>query len=215
MNIFLRRVHSFQLHSLYKPTIGFYRAGFLSIPCRSFSSEKNHQFQCSECGKEYSKWQGQCHACNSWNTIIKKEEQDISYKRFSSSMKTIRVTKLEDIVTKKQSRIVMDGIELNRVFGGGIVPGSLILIGGEPGIGKSSLLLRISSDVCRKNSKGVLYISGEESEDQVKMRCDRLGIHNTNLYLLHETNLDSIIQHIYQHVFILCLMVISLQIIQQ
>lgn len=215
MNHFLRRVHPFQSHSLYKPVIGYYSAELTSIPCRSFSSEKNLQFQCSECGKEYSKWQGQCHACNSWNTIIKKEEQEISNRRISTSIKTIKVTKLEDIVTKKQSRIVMDGIELNRVFGGGIVPGSLILIGGEPGIGKSSLLLRISSDICRKNSKGVLYISGEESEDQVKMRCDRLGIHNSNLYLLHETNLDSIIQHVYQHVLILYLIVISLQIIQQ
>lgn len=195
-------------HFLTRSSVGkhFYctKSPFRSIPIRFFSTEKNLQFQCKECGKEYSKWQGQCHSCNSWNSIIEKENHIVrlnpNAKYTPSSSHNVKVTKLADIQTKDRFRLVLDGIELNRVFGGGIVPGSMVLIGGEPGIGKSSLLLRISSDICKKTSKSVLYVSGEESEEQVKMRCDRLGIQNSNLYLLHETNLDSILQHIYQNV---------------
>lgn len=204
MNSFFRKFRV----SHYTPRVllpSFGQTGIYSkIVHRSFSTEKSLLFQCKECGKEYSKWQGQCHGCNAWNSIIQKENQVIRSqphaKYASSSGHKVYVSKLQDISPKQQSRVVLDGIELNRVFGGGIVPGSMILIGGEPGIGKSSLLLRISSNICKKSSKGVLYVSGEESEEQVKMRCDRLGISNSNLYLLHETNLDSILNHIYQFV---------------
>ena len=158
-------------------------------------------FVCSECGKEYSKWQGQCYSCHSWNTISEKVPTP-TVKSSRSSCKGAHPLKLSEITPSAHSRILLKGKEINRIFGGGVVPGSLVLIGGEPGIGKSTLLLRIASDICQSRGP-VLYVSGEESEDQVKLRCDRLGISNPNLYLLHETNIDSIVQLISQQVDII------------
>ena len=139
----------------------------------------------------------------SWNSIVEKE-MEISTKpghvtKFATRL--LNPLSLKQIQPSAHSRIVLRGKELNRVFGGGVVPGSIILIGGEPGIGKSTLLLRIASDICNnRKDQGVLYISGEESEDQVKLRCDRLGVSENNLFLIHETNLDSILQLIYANV---------------
>lgn len=158
-------------------------------------------FVCSECGKEYSKWQGQCYSCHSWNTISEKVPTP-TVKSSRSSCKGAHPLKLSEITPSAHSRILLKGKEINRIFGGGVVPGSLVLIGGEPGIGKSTLLLRIASDICQSRGP-VLYVSGEESEDQVKLRCDRLGISNPNLYLLHETNIDSIVQLVSQQVDII------------
>ena len=158
-------------------------------------------FVCSECGKEYSKWQGQCYSCHSWNTISEKAPTP-TVKSSRSSYKGAHPLKLSEITPSAHSRILLKGKEINRIFGGGVVPGSLVLIGGEPGIGKSTLLLRIASDICQSRGP-VLYVSGEESEDQVKLRCDRLGISNPNLYLLHETNIDSIVQLVSQQVDII------------
>ena len=174
---------------------------FSSIPCRCFSTEKNLQYVCTKCGKEYPKWQGQCHSCNEWNTIEKKEE-DIEFHlqkplQYNPTIKSkIKVKNLNEVDIKKKDRFVFDSCELNRVFGGGMVQGSLVLIGGEPGIGKSSLLLRIASDICKNDKRRVLYISAEESEEQVKLRSDRLNIHHNNFFLLHETNLDAILQYL-------------------
>ena len=155
---------------------------------------------CSECGKEYSKWQGQCYSCHSWNTISEKTPTPTVHNGHSP-YKGARPLKLDEITPSAHSRILLRGKEINRIFGGGVVPGSLVLIGGEPGIGKSTLLLRIASDICQSRGP-VLYVSGEESEDQVKLRCDRLGIASSNLYLLHETNIDAIVQLVSQQVVI-------------
>ena len=174
---------------------------------RLFSSDHSFGYRCSKCGKEYTKWQGQCHACNAWNTIEHNSAPSVSApsKAYSSSsVKVVKPSKLRDINPVAHSRYKLSGAELNRVFGGGIVPGSLTLVGGEPGIGKSSLLLKVSSDICKCDSRSVLYISGEESEDQVKLRCDRLGIRDANLLLLHETNLDAILKLVYTNVVPCC-----------
>ena len=119
---------------------------------------------------------------------------------FHPTAKLVKPTKIKEIKPIAHSRFILRGSELNRVLGGGVVPGSLILIGGEPGIGKSTLLLQMASDICALGKASVLYVSGEETEDQVKLRGDRLGIDSESLSLLHETDLDSIIQYVYQHV---------------
>ena len=174
-----------------------------SVLHRGFSQDLKSLYICKECGKGYTKWQGQCHACMSWNSIVEKEVEKSSKSgnvtQFSTRL--LKPLSLNQIHPGAHPRILLRGKELNRVFGGGVVPGSIILIGGEPGIGKSTLLLRIASDICNnRKDQGVLYISGEESEDQVKLRCDRLGVSEKNLFLIHETNLDSILQLVYSNV---------------
>ena len=168
---------------------------------RSFSAERDPLYVCSSCGKQYSKWQGQCFSCHAWNTIQQAERSQGPINKRPSSGKRVSPSKLSEINSIAHSRYSLKGTELNRVLGGGIVPGSIVLIGGEPGIGKSTLLLEISSDICMLDKLNVLYVSGEESEDQVKLRCDRLGIRTDRLSLLHETNLDAVLEYVYQHVF--------------
>ena len=154
---------------------------------------KKTVYFCQECGYESAKWMGQCPACRAWNTFV--EETVSSQKSSSGSIKTTQ-KKTEPVVLKDNSLSSDErqscGIsELDRVLGGGIVPGSLVLVGGDPGIGKSTLLLQ----VCRNlSSQGVsvLYISGEESLRQIKLRADRLGTFNDKLKLLCETNLENI-----------------------
>ena len=149
---------------------------------------------CQECGYESAKWMGQCPGCKSWNTFV---EETVSTKKPSSSgvMKSSEKRQepviLKDISLSEDERQTTQIGELDRVLGGGIVPGSLVLVGGDPGIGKSTLLLQ----VCRNlSSQGisVLYISGEESLRQIKLRADRLGTFNDKLKLLCETNLENI-----------------------
>lgn len=119
---------------------------------------------------------------------------------FHPAAKLVKPSKIREIKPVAHSRFILRGNELNRVLGGGVVPGSLVLIGGEPGIGKSTLLLQMASDMCASRKASVLYVSGEETEDQVKLRCDRLGIDSERLSLLHETDLDSVLHYVYQHV---------------
>ena len=184
------------IRSIYVPILSnLHPVGVLA---RCYSQERQNVFICRNCGKEYTKWQGQCYACHTWNTI-EEREKNLSVKGSNPRVKRIQPLKLNDIVPNAHSRIHLQGNEINRVFGGGVVPGSLVLIGGEPGIGKSTLLLRMASDICQNSTGGVLYVSGEESEDQVKLRCDRLGVKDANLYLVHETNLDSVIQLVEQN----------------
>ena len=150
-------------------------------------------FFCNECGYESAKWMGQCPACKSWNTFT---EENISKQTAKSSPTrksalSSEVVKLSEVSVKEDDRLETGIEELDRVLGGGIVPGSLTLVGGDPGIGKSTLLLQ----VCHKlSSKGVsvLYVSGEESKVQIKLRADRIGAFGDNMSLLCETNLDSI-----------------------
>ena len=157
-------------------------------------------FFCQNCGAQYSKWQGQCYACKEWNTIveevIQKEEKHQWKKDDESdtprSKKTNKYIPLHEITTEKEMRLDSGDQELNNVLGGGIVPGSVVLIGGEPGIGKSTLLLQIAMRMPYKT----LYVSGEESQKQIKMRGERITNARNNCYILTETKTQNIFQQI-------------------
>ena len=154
-------------------------------------------FFCQNCGAQYAKWQGQCNACKEWNTIVEEviqKEDKTDWKQQSSST-TKRASKpltLKEIDGGEESRILTLDFELNRVLGGGIVPGSLILLGGEPGIGKSTLLLQVALNLPLK----VLYVSGEESQKQIKMRAERINPKNDHCYILTETKTQNIFKQI-------------------
>ena len=149
-------------------------------------------FSCNNCGAKYPKWMGQCIQCSEWNTI---EEEIIKSKKIPVQKileNNSKVQEIKDISTQKNKRIKIYDNELNRVLGGGLVPGSLILISGEPGIGKSTLILQISISINKK----VLYVSGEESQQQIKIRADRISNDQTECYILTETNLELILKSI-------------------
>src|SRR5215203_2537923 len=154
---------------------------------------------CQVCGNESAKWTGKCPSCGQWNTMVeelvqkdnKKAATDWDDYRETSATKKTRT--LNEIETKDHSRLLTIDGELNRVLGGGIVPGSLVLVAGEPGIGKSTLFLQMGLQL--KNAV-TLYVSGEESEQQIKMRADRLNMQNENFYLLTETSTQIIFQEI-------------------
>jgi DNA repair protein RadA/Sms len=147
-------------------------------------------FFCTECGYESSKWMGQCPACKTWDTFA--EEPPLKKGEKSRSTGLLPEPQLLSAVNATENNRVTTGLEeMDRVLGGGIVVGSLVLVGGDPGIGKSTLLLQICKELTDKQHR-VLYISGEESLHQIKMRADRLGIFKGELLLLSETNLDNI-----------------------
>lgn len=152
---------------------------------------KNTAFFCKECGYETSKWMGQCPGCREWNTMVEEPvaKKDKNNKILLSERQ--KPTLLKDITTGDEERTTTGYKELDRVLGGGIVVGSLVLIGGDPGIGKSTILLQMCRNLSLDNKK-VLYISGEESLKQIKLRADRIGEFNDGLSLLCETNLDAI-----------------------
>jgi len=148
-------------------------------------------FVCQSCGFNSPKWLGRCPSCGEWNTLIEEvEEQAPAEYSFPPSEPIL----YQEIKEAKRERIKAGIEELNPVLGGGVVPGSLILIGGEPGIGKSTLLLQVSREFVAQGEK-VLYVSGEESLEQMKIRGDRLGIKDGSLYLLAETNLERVMAH--------------------
>ncbi|MDF2588905.1 MAG: repair protein RadA [Anaerocolumna sp.] len=148
-------------------------------------------FFCKECGFEASKWMGQCPGCKQWDTFVEEPVIKKSSIHNANGIKTLEPELLSKVTTDEDHRIVTGIGELDRVLGGGIVVGSLVLVGGDPGIGKSTLLLQMCRDLAAKQNK-ILYISGEESLKQIKMRADRLGTFHGDLLLLSETNLDSI-----------------------
>lgn len=160
------------------------------------ASKEKSVFFCKECGNESPKWFGKCPACGAWNTCV--EETVVTGKDSKSARKNI-VTDMDrmlpvpvkEITNAKEERIVLPYEELNRVLGGGLVLGSLTLVGGEPGIGKSTLLLQTALQL---SAKKVLYISGEESLTQIKMRAERIGILNENCLILTETNTQEILK---------------------
>ncbi|MCT2536630.1 DNA repair protein RadA [Aquibacillus koreensis] len=154
-------------------------------------AKKKTVFVCQECGYESPKWMGKCPGCSKWNTMV--EEMVASQQSSRHIMGTAqsfqsKPESITSIQSKEEPRITTNMTEFNRVLGGGIVAGSLVLIGGDPGIGKSTLLLQVSNQLASKKLK-VLYISGEESTRQTKLRADRLGVTADSLFVLAETNL--------------------------
>lgn len=156
-------------------------------------------FFCQNCGTQHAKWQGQCHACKQWNTIVEEVVQKADKKDWKSETakvsgltRTSKPLKIADISTASEARMNTKNGELNRVLGGGLVPGSLTLLGGEPGIGKSTLLLQISLALPYKT----LYVSGEESQQQIKMRAERINPESDQCYILTETKTQNIFRHI-------------------
>lgn len=156
-------------------------------------------FACTNCGNTSPKWEGKCQACGEWNTYVeeiisKSETPDEKRKSWQTKTQLRSGPKpiaLPEVQSVGIERLVTTDAELNRVLGGGIVPGSIILIGGQPGIGKSTLLLQVALNVTAR----VLYISGEESEQQIKMRANRLGLKQDNCFILTETNTNKMLAH--------------------
>ena len=153
-------------------------------------------FFCQNCGAQYARWQGQCNSCKEWNTIaeeiVQKEEKAAWKPSTTTPQKAAKPLKINQIDATQELRMDTCDGELNRVLGGGIVPGSLILLGGEPGIGKSTLLLQISLKLPYKT----LYVSGEESQKQIKMRAERITPNGDNCYILTETKTQNIFKQI-------------------
>lgn len=151
---------------------------------------------CTECGADSPKWEGKCPACGAWNTMV--EERISVRKKDSSAPRPSRLSmsvpqKVSEIQAIDEARIHMPSEELNRVLGGGLVSGSMVLIGGEPGIGKSTLVLQ---NILSIKSRRILYVSGEESAMQIKLRADRIGRMSDNCYIVTETSLENIFRHI-------------------
>ena len=152
-------------------------------------------FFCQNCGAQHPKWQGQCNTCNEWNTIVEEvvqTEEKRNWKQNTTVKKANKALTIAQIEIEKEQRINTFNNELNNVLGGGLVPGSVILLGGEPGIGKSTLLLQIALQMKQK----VLYVSGEESQSQIKMRSERLEAKNLNCFIFTETNTQNIFKAI-------------------
>ena len=162
-------------------------------------SKTKSTFFCQNCGQESAKWVGKCPSCNEWNTFVEEvivKGSDKSVKedwRDFSGTKGLKTISIKDVVSGEEKRIISGDGELNRVLGGGIVAGSIVLVAGEPGIGKSTLFLQIGLQLTNVRT---LYISGEESEQQIKMRADRVGAESDNFYLLTETNTQTIFKEI-------------------
>lgn len=160
-------------------------------------AKKKTVFMCSECGYDSPKWVGRCPSCGAWNTMVEEVVAPQSKKAGTFELNGSYASKpvrLSDIRQDREERITTGSGELDRVLGGGIVKGSLVLISGEPGIGKSTLLLQTCQNLCKERS--VLYVTGEESLTQIKMRADRLSVDRSSLYILPETNMDSIMAQI-------------------
>ncbi|MCP3033241.1 DNA repair protein RadA [Halobacillus sp. A1] len=164
-------------------------------------AKRKIKFVCQECGYESPKWMGKCPGCHQWNTLVEEAAMTGSGNSRhifqTNSQTSAKPEKITAIKSEKEPRMTTDMPELNRVLGGGIVPGSLVLIGGDPGIGKSTLLLQVSAQIADKQLP-VLYISGEESSRQTKLRAERLNITSDELYVLSETNLQDVITQIEQ-----------------
>lgn len=148
-------------------------------------------FVCRECGYQNAKWLGKCPSCSSWNTM--EETVSLVSAKSAKSKPTVNMpSRIDEIDTESEIRFKTGIDELDRVLGGGLVQGSLVLVGGDPGIGKSTLLLQI----CKSMNKKILYISGEESERQIKLRAQRLGVSSEDIYLVSETDVETVVGYI-------------------
>jgi DNA repair protein RadA/Sms len=158
-------------------------------------------YVCQNCGKQSNKWLGKCPDCGEWNSFVEERARPAAgaakgmAARGGFRLREVKPVRFGEIESQDDARVSSGVTEFDRVLGGGIVPGSLILIGGDPGIGKSTLLLQVADQLSRQNER-VLYVSGEESERQIKMRGERLGVEAENLFLLPETNLENILDEV-------------------
>lgn len=157
-------------------------------------AEAKKAYVCRECGYDAPKWLGKCPSCGAWNTfdelVVAKKGSSVAAAVTSSAVPKAKPQRVQDIKTGETKRIDVGQSEVNRVLGGGLVPGSVILVGGEPGIGKSTLALQLA---LAENGLRTLYVSGEESAEQIKMRAERLGIHNEECVIYTETLLENIV----------------------
>ena len=157
-------------------------------------AEAKKAYVCRECGYDAPKWLGKCPSCGAWNTfdelVVAKKGSSVAAAVTSSAVPKAKPQRVQDIKTGETKRIDVGQSEVNRVLGGGLVPGSVILVGGEPGIGKSTLALQLA---LADNNLRTLYVSGEESAEQIKMRAERLGIHNEDCVVYTETLLENIV----------------------
>jgi DNA repair protein RadA/Sms len=176
------------------------------------AKKKTTLFECQHCGFTTPKWMGKCTNCGGWDCMVElnEQQQDIVKLVASSSpldgAKAQEITKIEE---ENVQRYTSDDAELDMVLGGGVVPGSLVLIGGSPGVGKSTLLLKIGSNLARQN-RNVLYVSGEESAGQIKLRANRLGANVDNLYLLAEISLEKVLTELHERAYE-CIIIDSIQ----
>ncbi|EUJ33859.1 DNA repair protein RadA [Listeria floridensis FSL S10-1187] len=156
-------------------------------------AKRTTKFVCSSCGYESPKWMGKCPNCGEWNQMVEALEpsKKASRSSFQHTGEPAKATRITDVTSESEKRVQTKMPELNRVLGGGVVVGSMVLVGGDPGIGKSTLLLQVSAELTLAGKK-VLYISGEESVKQTKLRAERLQVSGDNLYLYAETNLEAI-----------------------
>ena len=162
-------------------------------------TKKKILFECQHCGLTTPKWMGKCTNCGAWDSLIELNEhqQDVVKKTKSTSSNSSKAVSINEIKEEEVFRFSSNDIELDNVLGGGIVPGSLTLIGGSPGVGKSTLLLKVGGDIA-SSGKNVLYVTGEESAGQIKLRANRLNANNDNLYLLSEIRLQQVLEEL-QH----------------
>ena len=154
-------------------------------------------FVCQQCGRESPKWLGRCPGCEGWNTFVETVVRAPTRHTAPSRLPSSAPKELSQVTIEGTPRLTLSSAEFNRVLGGGIVPGSLVLIGGDPGIGKSTLMLQVSAMAAEREGK-VIYVSGEESLEQVRLRANRLGLGGEHLFVLPETNLEMILEHIDQ-----------------
>jgi DNA repair protein RadA/Sms len=156
-------------------------------------SKTNKTYTCQKCGAEYLRWMGKCESCGEWNSVVEEVKQINENIRIKSEGRILKPQSIIDIEAKKFSKRKSGINEFDRVIGGGIVSGAVILLGGDPGIGKSTIALQVSNQLSEISNNNTLYISGEESANQVKMRAERLSTLSPGLQFLSETNIDNII----------------------
>lgn len=176
------------------------------------AKKKSSLFECQHCGFTTPKWMGKCTNCGGWDSFVELNEQQQDIIKLTASSSPNGGTKAKEItqiLEETTERYTSDDAELDMVLGGGIVPGSLVLIGGSPGVGKSTLLLKIGSNLAKQN-RNVLYVSGEESEGQIKLRANRLGANVDNLYLLAEIRLEQVLSELHERAYE-CIIIDSIQ----
>ncbi len=169
------------------------------------AKKKNTLFECQHCGEQSSKWLGKCPNCDSWDSFLElsTEQQEVLKQTITASSSSSKAKPITEILQDDVTRFSSFNYEFDLVLGGGVVPGSLTLIGGSPGVGKSTLLLKVAGSIA-KSGKKVLYVSGEESAGQIKLRANRLDANHNSLYLLSEIKLEEIMDELLRENYEVC-----------